>query len=165
MKLVVDKRALRLPCERVNKAKGIELGRDLIKFAMNFNETHKDQQAIGLAAPQVGVYKQVCIVRINGRFLMFVNPVIVERSEATVEWKERCISLPGIEVNTSRNIWTTVRADNFNDEVHYGLHDSNLSTTRQAYDILLENVAIQHEVDHLAGVLITDRDIKQCQNN
>ena len=107
------------------------------------------EAGVGLAAPQVGILSRVFVVDVpdgNGERTKraFVNPVIVERTGTTVG-EEGCLSIPGIRADVKRAARIVVEAA-----------DENGSPFRLAADGLLSR-AIQHETDHLDGVLFVDR--------
>ena len=106
-----------------------------------------DSLGIGLAATQVGVLHRVLVYRVepDAPVNALVNPVI-EFSSADEEWAEEgCLSLPGVHVDVERPIHARVRAqDSFGGEIVIEASG-------------LEARVIQHEMDHLDGVLILDR--------
>lgn len=107
------------------------------------------EAGVGLAAPQVGVSSRVFVVDVtDGEDVRtkraFVNPVIVERS-GTIVGEEGCLSIPGIRSDVKRAARITVEAA-----------DENGAPFRLAAEGLLSR-AIQHETDHLDGVLFIDR--------
>jgi peptide deformylase len=110
-----------------------------------------DAQGIGLAAPQVGVSHRLLVYRVepDSPVVALVNPEI-EWSSADVEAvEEGCLSLPGVSVEVERPIHVRVRArDERGDD-----------TIVEASG--LEARVIQHELDHLDGVLILDRTSKE----
>lgn len=93
---------------------------------------------VGLAAPQIGVPWRLFILAEDPR--PYVNPVIVRRSDESDVQEEGCLSLPDVLVQVRRSLRVTVEAEGRIVELE-GL------TARVA----------QHEIDHLDGVLITDR--------
>ena len=106
-----------------------------------------DALGIGLAATQVGVLHRVLVYRVehDSPVNALVNPVI-EFSSDDEEWAEEgCLSLPAVHVEVERPVFVRVRAqDEHGDEVVIEASG-------------LEARVIQHEVDHLDGVLILDR--------
>ncbi len=99
---------------------------------------------IGLAAPQIGIPLRLMIIEIEGEMTTLVNPEIVK---AQGEWEpeEGCLSIPGYVANVKRAWAVTVKAKN-----------------RQGRDVRLKGEglfgqALQHEVDHLDGILYIDR--------
>lgn len=101
---------------------------------------------IGLAANQVGIHKKVAIVRIKHENeeenIDLINPVIIEKYNSFINIGEGCLSIPGKRVNTYRYKEIFVKDD---------LHPAGFIATD------LVAVAIQHEIDHLDGLLIVDR--------
>ena len=102
---------------------------------------------IGLAATQVGVMHRVLVYRVEneGEIAALVNPVLEWASEETEPMEEGCLSLPGVLVDVDRPVHVRVRA---RDE-----HGDPLLVEASG----LEARVIQHEMDHLDGVLIVDR--------
>jgi len=113
--------------------------RDLIE---NMLDVIYVEDGVGLAAPQVGVSKRVIVVDDGKDGVGLINPEIVKKSSETDTMEEGCLSLPGIRLNISRPVRITVK----------GLDENGDSVELQA-DGLLAKV-IQHEIDHLNGILI-----------
>ncbi len=100
-------------------------------------------EGIGLAAPQAGLAKQFFVSGIKNETLALVNPVILETGKET-QMVEGCLSLPGICVNVKRNDRIYVAGlDGRGKRIQYGLTG-------------LWARVVQHEMDHLKGVLICD---------
>lgn len=107
---------------------------------------------VGLAAPQVGINKRIIVVSLmkdyedeNYRTIVMINPVITTHSEATCSETEGCLSLPGESGEVTR--WKSIDVEFFNVEGHkFALHLEGLAAR-----------IVQHEIDHLDGVLFTDR--------
>lgn len=119
--------------------------RDLIK---NLAEIMYDAPGIGLAAPQVGVLKRVFIFDLGEGLVSYINPEIVWRSKKTEEEEEGCLSVPDIKVPIKRSEKIKVRA----------LTPEGKKVEFRAEGLLAR--VIQHEVDHLDGILILDRTSK-----
>jgi peptide deformylase len=106
-----------------------------------------DSLGIGLAATQVGILHRLLVYRVepDAPVNALVNPVI-EFSSEDEEWAEEgCLSLPAVHVEVERPVFVRVRAkDEYGDDVVVEAAG-------------LEARVIQHEVDHLDGVLILDR--------
>ena len=98
----------------------------------------------GLAAPQVGILKRVAIVMVNGMYFEMVNPVIID-SEGSQCGDEGCLSSPGIFKKVTRANKVTVQAFD-----RYGFE-----FTLTGEDLLAR--AIQHECDHLDGILFVEK--------
>jgi peptide deformylase len=106
-------------------------------------ETMRDAPGIGLAANQVGVPLQVAVIEIEGTVTELINPKLVRRSGSVVDW-EGCLSIPGFVAEVERAEKVTVKA-----------RDRHGKEFRIKGDELLGR-ALQHEIDHLNGVLYID---------
>lgn len=109
--------------------------------------------SVGVAAPQIGVTLRVCVVDVsasrNGKdnnhgLLLMINPEIIARSGAAV-MREGCMSVPDYTGDVERATEITLRFDEPD------------GTQRELVASGFEAVAIQHEMDHLDGVLFLDR--------
>lgn len=117
-------------------------------------ETMYDAPGIGLAAPQVGVTKRITVIDIQrsdeegeevpeSELHVFINPEIIER-DGQITWEEGCLSIPGIYEKVKRSERVVVRA---------------LDRDGEPFEIEAEEllaVALQHEIDHLDGVLFLE---------
>ncbi len=111
-------------------------------------ETMYDAPGIGLAAPQIGVKQRITVIDTSAgeeenNLHVFINPEIVER-EGNIRWEEGCLSIPGVYENVDRCRRVVVRA----------LGRDGEPFELEAHDLLA--VCIQHEIDHLDGVLFLD---------
>ncbi len=122
------------------------IGERLIRILEN------DKTGIGLAAPQIGVLKRVCVIDVKEQIVL-INPRIVEKSKEKFQFAESCLSYPKKRVKTERYVDITVEADN---------HEGQLFFSADSKDIkdVLECVCVQHEIDHLNGITMFDREIK-----
>lgn len=115
-------------------------------FIDDMFDTMYDHEGIGLAAPQVNVLKRVITIDIEGdksNQIVLINPEILESSgETGIE--EGCLSIPGCRALVPRKEKLTVQA-----------LDRNGETFKLEADGLLA-ICIQHEIDHLNGVLFVD---------
>lgn len=124
-------------------------------------ETMDAVEGVGLAAPQIGVTQRLVVIRIPARSekrkdgsyvelepeqtYAMIDPVISQTSESTINATEGCLSLPGRYAHVKRLSWVTCE--------YRDLKGRNLRI-RRATGLLAR--AIQHEVDHLNGVLFID---------
>jgi len=116
-------------------------------------ELKNSENGIGLAANQIGINKRVCVINVKEPIVL-INPEITEKSEETFVFPEGCLSFPNKHVRTLRNISVTVKADN---------HNGKLVFTADSKDVkdAFECVCVQHEIDHLDGITMFDREFKQ----
>tara|TARA_R110000744_G_scaffold43041_10_gene96703 strand:+ start:11543 stop:11977 length:435 start_codon:yes stop_codon:yes gene_type:complete len=138
IKIITDRAFLSSQCEKVTLEEGAEIAKRLIKVLIERSD------GIGLAANQIGIQKQVCVVNVVNPVIL-VNPAII-KAQGTVDFLEGCLSFPEEGVITERYDSIDVIADNHKDVLHFS-KDKNL----------LECVCIQHEIDHLNGITMHDR--------
>lgn len=118
-----------------------ELGRLIAELS----RAVRGYRAAGMAAPQIGSDLRVLVLRLNtGAILPMVNPEIVGRSEEADRDHEGCLSLPGVKVSVPRHVGITVEYDTPLERKQIRLQGFN-------------SRVVQHEVDHLDGVLLWDR--------
>lgn len=109
---------------------------------------------VGIAAPQVGVPKRLFLVEVGDFFEVFINPKIVQKSKETVTVREGCLSFPGMFVDKTRHVSVTVEYQNQHGNlIHFIVHP-------QIPESLLISQCIQHEIEHLDGILLIDSDQK-----
>ncbi len=132
------------PILRTQAQKVPQVTKEIVKLIRDMQSTVKSAEGLGIAAPQVGVSWMVCLAKFNGKMHPMINPKILWKSEETSVMEEGCLSLPGINVDVERAVEITVRfIDSKGMERELKLHD-------------LDARVVQHEVDHLHGVLIVD---------
>lgn len=105
----------------------------------------KSGNALGLAAPQVGSSVRLCIIKLDGKTYILINPKITSKSWKKEILEEGCLSFPGKFIQIKRHKKVTVKALGKNGEKVVIKADGMLSR------------ALQHEIDHLDGVLFIDR--------
>ena len=147
-------RGILLLGEKVLRDPGVEVEAfddELRALVADLLETMYFAEGIGLAAPQIGVSLRVCVLDLRdednpeaGRWV-FVNPVIVESSDDEEKAPEGCLSIPEMEEVVTRPARVTVRG-----------FDAEGQAIEVEADGLLSR-ALQHEIDHLDGVLFIDR--------
>lgn len=114
----------------------------------DMQETLHAVGGLGLAAPQVGILKRVCIVEYDGKLYELVNPVLVKSSGKCVD-NEGCLSVPGFRGLVERP--ETI-------DVEYT--DRNGKKRKQHAEGYFARVFL-HEMDHLDGILFSDKMIKK----
>jgi len=109
-------------------------------------ETMAEADGVGLAAPQVGVSERLFVIDLrDGKRWVFINPEIIATSEECVTAEEGCLSIPGVFSEVTRAARVSVQARNL----------QGRPFTVEAEGLFAR--AIQHELDHLNGVLFIDR--------
>ena len=122
---------------------------DIRRLIDDMVETMYAAPGVGLAAPQVGVPLRIFVIDVSGgqskgELLVMVNPEFVSREGMQLE-EEGCLSVPGFNATVARPSKATVR----------GLDRAGQSITIEGAGLLAR--ALQHEMDHLDGVLFLDR--------
>lgn len=108
-------------------------------------EAMRKADGIGLAAPQIGKNLRICVIEIDGVIRNFINPKITSASQDKILFEEGCLSLPGEFFAIERSEKVTVRY----------LDEHGTDKKLRARGLLA--ICLQHELDHLDGVLICDR--------
>ena len=122
-----------------------EITPEIKQIIADMTETMWHQVGIGLAAPQVGLPHRILVMDDGKRGVQaLINPVIESRS-GTVREEEGCLSLPGIFAEVERSRTVTVRATDADGEA-ISFEAGGLKAR-----------VVQHEMDHLDGVLFIDR--------
>ncbi len=145
--IITDKNKLKHKCKEVTDySKGEEIAAELLV------ELNKSKSGIGLAANQIGYDARICVVNVKEP-LVLINPKIIDKSKETFIFPEGCLSFPNKKIKTTRHVSISVECDNI---------DSTLFFTADSKKIedALECACIQHEIDHLDGITMFDRQVK-----
>ncbi len=121
----------------------------LAKLVDEMFESMYAAQGIGLAAPQIAISQRIAVVDVSFKErpiekMALINPEVIERTGRQVE-EEGCLSLPEIREKVVRAEWVKVRAQDVTGK------------TFEVEGTELLSRALQHEIDHLDGVLFIDR--------
>ena len=135
---------LRQPAEPVT-----DIDEEVVRLVDHMAETMYSAPGIGLAATQVGVAKQVLVADTAARkpeseLIVLINPEIVA-AEGEVIFEEGCLSVPDYQAEVKRHERITVR----------GLNLKGEEVEIEAEGLLA--IVLQHEIDHLNGILFIDR--------
>jgi peptide deformylase len=149
------------PVLRAPTARVAAVNDDIRRLIADMIETMHEAQGIGLAAPQVGRSLALCVIDLPADYdttedgrrlnpdaampLVLLNPEIVSASNKTDEHEEGCLSFPGLRGNIERPTEIALRY----------MDEFGASHEKTFVDFLAR--VIQHEVDHLNGVLFIDR--------
>jgi peptide deformylase len=118
----------------------------LTKLIQDMKDTLQSVGGLGLAANQIGRDESICIVRIDDNIITMINPQIVNRSGEKKISIEGCLSLPDITAKVERDETISVKFVN-----------PDWEWQEQEIEVNFPNsVVIQHEIDHLNGVLMID---------
>jgi peptide deformylase len=138
-------RVLRQPAKRVNK-----INEEIRQIAVQMLQTMYSEDGIGLAAPQVGINKQLIVIDLELKDqskppLILINPEIKSTGGDIVTGEEGCLSIPEVFFDIKRP-----------DQIAIAYRDEEGKPQTLVTEGLLARV-IQHEMDHLNGVLFVDR--------
>ena len=143
---------LRINKDPILRRKAVEVRNfdfSLSSLTENMFETMYESKGIGLAAPQIGISQRLIVIdieEVDAEFppLALVNPTITESSGEELG-EEGCLSLPDFRAIVRRSTEISINAQNIDGQaVHFSAQG------------LMARV-LQHEIDHLDGILITDR--------
>lgn len=144
----LEVRLLGDPILREKAAPVAEISEDHKQLIRNMFETMYAEEGVGLAAPQVGVSERIIVVDPQQDDLpafAMINPEILELSKETEKGEEGCLSIPGLRDIVERAYKVVVRGT------------TETGETRELELDGLPARIIQHEVDHLDGILFFDR--------
>ncbi|MEQ8809763.1 MAG: peptide deformylase, partial [Imperialibacter sp.] len=130
----------------------IEKGSDEKQLVLDMFETMRSASGIGLAAPQIGMSIRLFVVdgspleepEVSGFRKVFINAKIVERDGKPIVMEEGCLSIPGVRDDVQRPNSITVN-----------YYDEHWKEYTETYEGMKARI-IQHEYDHIEGVLFTD---------
>ncbi len=127
-----------------------EFGAELQALVRDMFETMYHAEGIGLAAPQIGLPRRIIVIDLRrddrpDERVAIVNPRIIWSSPATEKEPEGCLSIPGLEEVVERAV--SVRVE--------GFHPSGEPLSLEADELFAR--ALQHEIDHVDGILFLDR--------
>ena len=159
MKLIKDEKQLRIPVE---PRKYTEF--EIDEIATVLEAELEKRKGFGLSSNQLGMKERICYINVI-QPMVLVNPKIIEQSEKRVVYIEQCLSLDKTmkkPVKTVRYRSITIECDNLGTVVFSPDIDENQQwkDSDEFFNDkgLLECVCAQHEIDHLNGKLITDKD-------
>jgi peptide deformylase len=133
------------PILRRKTKKVPSIDKSIIKLIGDMTDTLDDAEGVGLAAPQVGVSLSIVVIHIPDEVpFALINPEVIRRTGER-EVVEGCLSIPGYQGKIKRSVSVTVK----------GL-DAQGKLMRIKADGLLAQ-ALEHEIDHLEGILYIDR--------
>lgn len=138
---------LRIKCKEIN-----DFGADFQKLVVDMYETMDASDGVGLAAPQIGKPLRLFMIdstlfdkeKKEGVRTAFVNPTIVDETGEEFSFEEGCLSIPGVREDVVRKAQLTLKYQSITGE-----------NFEKSFDGMTARV-IQHEYDHIEGVLFTD---------
>lgn len=132
------------PALRVKTKPVPKVTKAVLELLSDMEQTTIAAKGAGLAAPQVGRTERVCIAMINKNLTALVNPQIIFRSEEKEVAEEGCLSLPDVWMHVPRSLEIVLS--------YTDVRGKHIERRLIGWDARV----VQHEVDHLDGVLIVD---------
>jgi len=130
------------------KAKPVKnINKNVLKLLDNMSDTMYSNKGVGLAAPQIGVSKRVIVVDAGEGLVELINPEVREASGKEID-VEGCLSVPGLMGEVKRAARVVVR----------GLNREGREVKIEASGFFAR--ILQHEIDHLDGILFIDKAVK-----
>lgn len=131
-------RAISTPVQKFDK--------QLVKLLDHMrNVLRGTSHGVAIAAPQIAVSKRVVVIAYEGEYLELINPVYITKSEDEVLDNEGCLSIPKVNGTVKRHREVTISYMDRNGTGHTITRTGNMAR------------CIQHEMDHLDGILFTDK--------
>ena len=144
MRIVTNPDILNKVCEPVDYKTSRQIANKMIMFLLS----HKNigNNSIGLACNQLGLDGRVLLIKQGNKWTRIINPVILNRSDETIISEEKCLSIKKKSVKVERHTSIKIYQD-VKELVEQVMEFSGLAA-----------IVIQHEIDHLNGILITDKE-------
>lgn len=135
------------PILRKKSKKIDDINERIITLLNDMEETMIDANGVGLAAPQVGVLRRAIVINIGEGTMKIINPEFIDSKGSVID-VEGCLSIPGKSGTVERPEWVKIKYLN-----------------EEGKEVMLEGTgllarAICHEIDHLDGILYTDKVIE-----
>ena len=146
---MLGQETLRTPANRI-----VKVDDSIRKLAKDMLVTMYSAKGIGLAAPQVGVQKRILVIDLNFEDPdappnVFINPEIISSSASLDTYEEGCLSIPGVYLNVLRP-----------SSIKLSYRDEMGRPKKMNAEGLMAR-CIQHEIDHLNGILFVDKVVDQ----
>ncbi len=142
---MLGEETLRTPANRI-----VKVDDSIRKLAKDMLITMYSAKGIGLAAPQIGVQKRIIVIDLNFEDPhtppnIFINPEIISSSASLDTYEEGCLSIPGVYLNVVRP-----------SSIKFSYRDEMGRPKKMNAEGLMAR-CVQHEIDHLNGVLFVDK--------
>jgi len=146
MKIITDPKHLNKVCKPVDYKQSKQIANKMIMFMLS-NKNINDN-SIGLACNQLGLPGRIIIVKMKNKWVRFINPLISDESREKITTEESCLSVPGKTIKVERSKEITIYFEKGNHDGNHGWESHYKS---------MDAIVIQHEIDHLNGIIITDK--------
>ena len=144
MRIVTNPEKLNKVCEPVDYKTSRQIANKMIMFLLSHKRI--GDNSIGLACNQLGLDGRILLIKQGNRWERIINPVILNRSDETIITEEKCLSIKKKSVKVER--YTSIK-----------IYQDVKELKEQVMEFSgLDAIVIQHEIDHLNGILITDKE-------
>ena len=151
MKITKSKKKLNTPVIQMGFSTSFDTAKKMEKFVRR-----NGQNWLGLAANQVGLQGRVICAKIGAEWIYFINPILTNKSKETGLSLESCLSVPNKQISVERHMSVTITAGNYFLPKPY--LNYNYDKKRNELELTGQDAfVVQHEIDHLDGILMTDR--------
>ena len=147
MRIITNEKHLTKVCEPVNYKQSKQIANKMIMFMLS--NKNINENSIGLACNQLGLPGRIIIVKMKNKWVRFINPLISDQSREKIITDESCLSVPGKTIKVERSKEITIYFEKGNHDGNHGW-ESNYKG--------MDSIVIQHEIDHLNGIIITDKE-------
>ncbi len=152
------------PILRKKSEKVEEITPEIRELVLNMVETMRNHQGIGIAAPQVGELKRIIVVQTEKGPAVLINPEIIKKSGEKEIMEEGCLCFPGLFLKIKREREVEMEALNYRASINgsEGGKEDEVLFDSQGEKIFIKAKGLlarilQHEIDHLDGILIIDK--------
>ena len=156
MKITKSKKKLNTPVIQMGFSTSFDTAKKMEKFVRR-----NGQNWLGLAANQVGLQGRVICAKIGAEWIYFINPILTNKSKETGLSLESCLSVPNKQISVERHMSVTITAWNYflsNTELPKPIENYNYKNRTNELELTGQDAfVVQHEIDHLDGILMTDR--------
>ena len=146
MKIITDPKHLSKVCNPIGYKQSKQIANKMIMFMLSHKNINDN--SLGLACNQLGLKGRIIIVKMKNKWVRFINPIITNRSDEKIITEESCLSVPNKSIKVERSKDITIY---FEKGSHLGDIGWESHFTGQ------DAIVIQHEIDHLNGIIITDK--------
>ena len=148
MRIITDPKHLNKVCKPVDYKQSKQIANKMIMFMLS--NKNINENSIGLACNQLGLNGRIIIVKIKNKWVSFINPDITYKSDETIITDESCLSVPNktIKVERSKTIMIIDDKSTNKNKCKNGMKFTDMDA-----------IVIQHEIDHLNGIIITDKEL------
>ena len=148
MRIITDPKHLSKVCDPVGYKTSKQIANKMIMFLLSHKNINDN--SIGLACNQLGFPGRIIIVKIKNKWVRFINPIITYKSQEKIITDESCLSVPGKTIKVERSKEITIYYEKGNYDGNHGWESDFTG---------MGAIVIQHEIDHLNGIIITDKEL------